>query len=102
MNVERAEGYQINEVALLIKTGLPEGQLLLSLSEEDESWLVTLLKRVAEPAERIKSQTQTNSSSSDLIALVPTDLVEENVLVRQVLTEFKEYIESVRVRHIEW
>ncbi|MFT7372300.1 MAG: hypothetical protein ACI9T9_000982, partial [Oleiphilaceae bacterium] len=34
--------------------------------------------------------------------LVSTDEVSEDLLIRQVLSEFKQYIESVRVRQIEW
>jgi|GEM_PF-5189170 len=102
MNLERAEGYQLNELVLLFNTGLPEGQLLLGLTENSESWLSILLRKVAEPAVRVKQQTKSNASSLGLISLVPTDEVEENVLIRRVMSEFKEYIESVRVRQVEW
>jgi len=102
MGLERVEGYQLNEQTLLLKSDLPEGQLLLGLIEDSESWLAILLRRVAEPTERIKQQAKSSTLSLDLISLVSTDEVEENVLVGRVLSGFKEYIESVRVRQVEW
>lgn len=102
MNLERAEGYQLNELALLFKTGLPEGQLLLGLTEDSKSWLTILLRKIAAPAESVKLPAKSSASSLGLISLVPTDEVAENVLIRRVLSEFKDYMASVRVRQIEW
>jgi hypothetical protein len=102
MNLERVEGYQLNDIELLLKSGLPEGQLLLGLLEISESWLSILLERALKPTERVKPIAKTNVSSVELISLVSTDQVNEGILVRQVLSEFKEYIESVRVRQVEW
>jgi len=102
MNLERVEGYQVNELELLLKTGLPEGQLLLGLTENSESWLAVMLQRILKPAERLKPIVKTSDSSLDLISLVPTDEVSEDLLIGQVLSEFKKYIESVRVRQVEW
>jgi len=102
MNLERVEGYQLNELALLFKAESPEGQLLLGLTEDSESWLTTLLVKIAEPTERVKLPTKASAPSLGLISLVPTDEVEEDVLIMRVLSEFKEYIESVRARQVEW
>jgi len=102
MNLERAESYQFNELELLLETGLPEGQLLLGLIEDSESWLAIMFERISKPAERLKPIVKTSDSSLDLISLVSTDEVTEDLLIGDILSEFKKYIESVRVRHIEW
>ncbi|MFT7373111.1 MAG: hypothetical protein ACI9T9_001805 [Oleiphilaceae bacterium] len=102
MNLARIEGYQLNELELLLKAGLPEGQLLLGLLDTTESWLSIMLQRIVKPTERLKSMVKANDSTVALISLVSTDEVSEDLLIRQVLSEFKQYIESVRVRQIEW
>ncbi|MFT5719032.1 MAG: hypothetical protein ACJAWS_002810 [Oleiphilaceae bacterium] len=102
MNLDRVEGYQLNDLALLFKSGLPEGQLLLGLLDTPDSWLTIMLERIMRPTERLNPVVKTNESSVALISLVPADEVSEEFLIRQVLSEFKEYIESVRVRQVEW
>jgi len=102
MNLERLEGYQVNELELLLETGLPEGQLLLGLIDDSNSWLKVMLQRILKPAERLNSNVKPNNSSLELISLVSTDVVDEGQLILQILSEFKSYIESVRVRQIEW
>ena len=101
MNLERAEGYQLNEVDILLEADLPEGQLLLGLLDDSQSWLSILLKRIGEPTKRIKPL-KTGGVDTGLITLVSLDEVEEGVLIERVLLEFKNYIESVRVRQVEW
>jgi len=102
MNLERAESYQFNELELLLKSGLPEGQLLLGLIEDSESWLAIMLERILKPVERLKPTVKISDSSLELISLVPTDELNEELLIGHVLSEFKKYIESVRVRQVEW
>jgi len=102
MNLERAEGYQLDEMDILLDADLPEGQLLLGLLDDSQSWLSLLLKRIGEPTKRLKSSKNGGASDVNLIALVSMDEVDEGVLIERVLLEFKKYIESVRVRQVEW
>jgi hypothetical protein len=102
MNLDRAEAYQVDDVTVLLDSGLPEGQLLLSLIENSDSWLSTMLERALKPTERLHARVKSTASSIELIALVPTDNLDEDQLMNQILSEFKKYIESVRVRQVEW
>ena len=102
MNLERPDGYQLDDLTLLLNSGLPEGQLLLGLTENPDSWLAIMLERVLKPTERLNTTVKSNESSLELISLVSTDKVDEGLLIDKTLSEFKQYIESVRVRQIEW
>ena len=102
MNLERTEDYQFNDLQILLKADLPEGQILLDLIDNSESWLVLMLKRVEAPTERLKPMVKAHDASVNLISFVSMDEENENLLITQVLSEFKTYIESVRVRQVEW
>ena len=102
VNLERAGGYQLNDLPLLLKADNPEGQIILSLMEDTESWLAQMLLRIEMPAERLQSSMPSQHSSQTLISIVSVDELSEDQLLIQVLTEFKAYIESVRVRQVEW
>ena len=102
MNLDRTESDQSHDLKYLLSTGLPEGQLLAGLLESSESWLSILLQRTAKPTERLKPKVSERGTSNNLISLVSMDDMDESDLVEHVLTEFKKYIESVRLRQVEW
>ena len=102
MSLDRAEAYQVADLELLLQADLPEGQLLRGLVDDSESWLTVLLQRIMKPTERLKPVVKSSDTPSGLISLVAADEIAEDQLIGRVLSEYKEYIESVRVRHIEW
>ena len=86
---------------------LPEAQCLVSLNREAPNWLSRILDRsygVTQHTNKKSRPTKASVSSSqiDVVLLDAASEPSEYDVLSQAIKEFKQYMESVRVRQVEW
>jgi len=102
MGLEREAAYQTQDLKVFLQANLPEGQLLQGLLDEPQSWLNQALEKINKPGKRLNQLNTANTSTPELINLVSVDELDESDFAEHILLEFKNYIESVRARQLEW
>ena len=88
---------------------LPECQYLCSFLSDPESWLSLLLLRVESDDHGIVNLLEASTSVKQPISPTGINRIElvqieqdEAALLKRIISEFKDYLRSVRSRQIEW